>query len=351
MSQLYSTDMSETIVLLYLGRRGGGLLLLNDLIEDISPHHMVLTIASGDVEGVITSENSKTILLKIPHTIGQVLRMFCLRKNVNFIIDELSANKIAKIVVVMPHFFDLYFVKRMRKAKINVAYVIHDDENHAGDFWPRRASIQARVKKADYVFFLSDFVSTRFSKAKEVSSSYKLETKSQSKTGVRPHDLESHKDFFLIAGRMKSYKNVSLAVNAWHLLSLSQVNLVIAGEGASTQIGQSFKTHGIEVIDRWLDDSELFWLISNSKGVLLPYSEATQSGILAIAISRGVPSLITNVGALVEQSDGVDNVITCASDPKSFAEGILELQKKTKQSHIKIKQMELSKGIIQWYQG
>jgi glycosyltransferase involved in cell wall biosynthesis len=92
--------------------------------------------------------------------------------------------------------------------------------------------------------------------------------------------------------------------------------LTIAGEGhvVSRDISR------IQHLDRWLSDSEVLSLITNSDVVVLPYLEASQSGIIPVALSSNRPIVITPVGGLIEQiEDGINGVVSKGITPQALA--------------------------------
>jgi glycosyltransferase involved in cell wall biosynthesis len=66
-------------------------------------------------------------------------------------------------------------------------------------------------------------------------------------------------------------------------------------------------------------------LIRSSKLVVLPYIEASQSGVIAIAHSLSTPVVVTPVGGLIDQiSVGKNGLIARNIAPESLAEAIEE---------------------------
>ncbi len=61
---------------------------------------------------------------------------------------------------------------------------------------------------------------------------------------------------------------------------------------------------GVTVEPRWVPDSEIAGLVAAARAVVLPYREASQSGVLPIALALGVPVVATDVGGLAEQMGG-----------------------------------------------
>jgi hypothetical protein len=105
---------------------------------------------------------------------------------------------------------------------------------------------------------------------------------------------------------------------AWQKLGGNQQVLVIAGEGKLPR--KAFTMQNVLVINRWLSEEEFHSLLFNSESVIFPYSEASQSGVLPIAMYLKKRIVITENGALLEQSKGyVNRIVITAKDPIGIA--------------------------------
>ncbi len=82
---------------------------------------------------------------------------------------------------------------------------------------------------------------------------------------------------------------------------------------------------GVTVDHRWIPEAELAGLIAWADAVVLPYREASQSGVAAAAVAQGRYVLATNVGGLPEQLVGVPGAKLCAPNGAAIAEGLLTL--------------------------
>jgi glycosyltransferase involved in cell wall biosynthesis len=102
---------------------------------------------------------------------------------------------------------------------------------------------------------------------------------------------------------------------------------LIAGAGIKKSLFGKNIPKNVHQIDKWLTEAEIWGLIENSKGLILLYEEATQSGVAAIAINLGIPVLSTNVGGLKEQLEGVPNAIVVENNISDIKQGILEFGK------------------------
>lgn len=67
---------------------------------------------------------------------------------------------------------------------------------------------------------------------------------------------------------------------------------------------------------------EIGGLLAWSDAVILPYREASQSGVAAAAMAAGRPVIATRVGGLREQLSKAGQVVLCEPDADSLARGI-----------------------------
>jgi glycosyltransferase involved in cell wall biosynthesis len=107
---------------------------------------------------------------------------------------------------------------------------------------------------------------------------------------------------FLFFGRIEAYKGLGYALQAAELLASRgfRFRLVIAGTGSELEryrpkIGQM---SWVELIDRRFLADELPQIFRRASAVLLPYTDATQSGVAAMAFGFGRPVIATCVGGL-----------------------------------------------------
>jgi glycosyltransferase involved in cell wall biosynthesis len=119
-----------------------------------------------------------------------------------------------------------------------------------------------------------------------------------------PHCASEEPATFLFFGRVESYKGLGFLLDAADLLGSRgvQVKLVIAGTGddLDNHRARIAASGGIELIDRFVDATAVPALFRRCTAVVLPYTDATQSGVAAIALANGRPTIASCVGDLPE---------------------------------------------------
>ena len=126
----------------------------------------------------------------------------------------------------------------------------------------------------------------------------------------------------LVAGRLFAYKGVDAALDAFPTVQsmVPDVELVVAGRGPMATEARQRGLRGVVVEDGYVSEARLDALLDESSVVLLPYRDATQSGVGLLAVGRGIPCVVSAQGALPDilGSLGKD-LIWSSSDFKDLA--------------------------------
>lgn len=130
----------------------------------------------------------------------------------------------------------------------------------------------------------------------------------------------------LFFGRVMAYKGLPGLLEAATLSKqvTPALKLVVAGRGAALEdVRPELGADHIELYDQFVPDADVAQLFLDTELVVLPYIEASQSGILAIAAAFGKPVLVTDVGELGEivRATGMGLVVP-PSDPKALSAAI-----------------------------
>ncbi len=127
----------------------------------------------------------------------------------------------------------------------------------------------------------------------------------------------------LVFGRLVPYKGVDTALDALGYLpaTMSDIELIVAGRGPSAELARG--QPNVRLRDEYVSDSDLETLLDEVRLVLLPYKDATQSGVGLHAIERGVPCIVSSVGGLPELVNDISSgLVVAPDDPGGLAAAI-----------------------------
>jgi len=125
----------------------------------------------------------------------------------------------------------------------------------------------------------------------------------------RPAETHNHASLpgaptLLFLGRITPYKGLDVLLAACERLNRArpELRLCIAGEGSLAPYRPALmRLPDVEIINRWLSDAEIRTLFQKATILVLPYTSASQSGVLAAAAPFALPVIATRAGGLPEQ--------------------------------------------------
>lgn len=183
------------------------------------------------------------------------------------------------------------------QSNIKTILTVHDYTFHSGEKNFVLEMIQKfTINFADKIVFLSSHERTKSTNKKTLKNSI-----------VLPHPVpqvhSTHqlgfttKPSILFFGRIQKYKGLDLLIKS---IDYSKIDtLTIAGQGnLTTNIGDNPK---LKIMNYHISDKQREYLFLNHHLLILPYTEASQSGVLSMSIAYQIPALISNVGGLQEQ--------------------------------------------------
>ncbi len=207
----------------------------------------------------------------------------------------------------------------LRKKKITTAIVIHDVVYHPANNFTfrkkfvehlRQQSLNKTINTASCLILLSNnsvrYFQERHPKYKAKTIMFRLGAHIPNIGGTRPGEIENQiKEYLLFFGRIDKYKGIGRLCKAYSSLSQEEqknTKLVIAGRGTFSEEEQSLieDNKNIILINRFITDEEMVWLMQHTKAVVVPYIEASQSGVVPIAYHFGKPVISSNLPGLVE---------------------------------------------------
>lgn len=112
---------------------------------------------------------------------------------------------------------------------------------------------------------------------------------------------------FVFFGRIEKYKGLKVLVDSFYALlrDCGNITLSIYGAGDLYEIVEPPETDKIHIENRYIEDEEIGDIFSGPNLIaVVPYLDATQSGVIPIAIDYEVPIIASDSGGLREQLDG-----------------------------------------------
>ena len=146
---------------------------------------------------------------------------------------------------------------------------------------------------------------------------------------LRP-DVPERPDEVLFFGRIWAYKGLEYLIGAAPMVAeaVPSVRFVIAGTGdrIDPYVRMIEDPERFEIINRFVDESEQAELFRRAALVVLPYIEATQSGVIPVAASFAKAVVATSVGGIPEQvENGRTGLLVPPRDPSALADAIVAL--------------------------
>lgn len=139
----------------------------------------------------------------------------------------------------------------------------------------------------------------------------------------------------LYFGVIRPYKGTDDLLRAFEALPpevAARYHLTIAGETwqgwrlPAELIARSRYRDRIRFINRYVSDTEVGDLFAEADAVVLPYHRSSASGPLQIAMSHGLPVVVTRVGGLTEAVEGYDGAILVPPhDPDALRSALLRV--------------------------
>lgn len=273
--------------------------------------------------------------------------------NTIFVLPVLIIKLLPKIVrtydvLYLPykHFWDLPFIFLFKTFHKKVIFTAHDGILHKGERnWFTQLMNNYRLKHADEVIFLTNYARNNVVKELGINPAYE----------IIPHPIinnnyvkikgNSQTKNLLFLGRIDKYKGVELLLESVLEIEDDFEKLIIAGK---SQYDIKYKEHKkIEVQDKYLSEKEIGELLTWADVLVIPYTEATQSGVISLGIYAELPMVCTKVGGLKEQLLE-DECFWCEPNKESIAEAISKsLSDIDKRKNIAEK-LKKKKSLLSW---
>jgi len=133
----------------------------------------------------------------------------------------------------------------------------------------------------------------------------------------------------LFFGRISYYKGLKYLIEAETIISreIEDYTIVIAGAGDFSEYAGLIKDPTkFEIHNRFIMDEEVAGYFENASVVVLPYIDASQSGVIPIAYAFRIPVIASNVGSIPEVViDNFTGFIVPPKNVQALADAIIKV--------------------------
>lgn len=334
--------MDKYILLLYLGRKGAGNTYSYEMASAMLKRgHKLICVLSSDIENRnewnnIRDKYNDSAKLYYINTYNSIAGFLCslvfgIIKYRN-ILRELKKTNISCIYIPMLSMLAYVFVWKLKKPLITT---VHDVNQHLGESSLIKFVLDSYViRKSDRLIVLSrkfiNDLSIKYHKDKK--DVYYIPHANFSvyvPEGYKP-DFERINKRILFFGRIHKYKGLEILLKAMCIVkeSMPEIKLAIAGNGKVTKEEKTLIEElgsNVENNIRWISDNEIYPFFENIDFTVLPYIEASQSGVIPLSYSFGKSVIASDIGGLSEQVYEGCGILTEAGDHRKLAEHIINL--------------------------
>lgn len=192
--------------------------------------------------------------------------------------------------------------------------ICHDPIHHSGVKFLERFMTTKYIKCADDIIVLTKsfipIVEKRFKFDKKnihyIPHGRMSEYKNIAQSLAIKHSFCKEKKIsFLFFGRIEKYKGLHILAQAYRLLceQYNNIELFVVGSGSFDEYTNDFNNlKNTTVINKYIPDNQIYSFFTKPNTILvLPYLDASQSGVIPVALEFGIPIIASDTGGLKEQ--------------------------------------------------
>ena len=230
------------------------------------------------------------------------------------------------------------FTLPLLKRRCPIVLTIHDPRQHVGDVGSRKTPQSVM----DFGYRRADRVIVHGAQLKEVV--HKEIGIDLDQIHVIPHialgeaareeavlpKMDDAGPWILFFGRIWEYKGLEYLIRAQPKITarFPDAKIIIGGRGDDFQRYRDMMVDvsRFEIHNRWISDEERAQMFERASVVVLPYIEATQSGVVPIAYTHLKPVIATRTGGLPDCVEhGKTGLLVPPRDEDAIADAIIQL--------------------------
>jgi glycosyltransferase involved in cell wall biosynthesis/polysaccharide pyruvyl transferase WcaK-like protein len=321
------------------GRTGGGPRFLADVVDGdlVAEEAPAATYLSYNPDAEIaerfaaqpvpafpvpTYNSTAGVILGLPRLLWNSLRM---RR-------WISSQPIDRVVCVMESVYQSLALPVLIPGDIEYVACIHDGSAHPGEenivqTIGRRNELRRADRIVTFSESVTDVLAGQVSVPISTGSHPPFDLQDAATT---PRDLptgDSDVPVIGIFGRLQKYKGIDIALEAVRILrqrGAPACELQIIGSGPEERWRETDLGTEATWDNRWIPEEDVTEIVRSFDIMLLPYTEASQSGPVTLALAHAVPCVATPVGAIPSQVEGF-GVVTDATSPEAIADSLESL--------------------------
>ncbi|WP_426721620.1 glycosyltransferase [Corynebacterium auriscanis] len=330
-------DPSAPTLWVHWGKSGGGPRFLYELtLGDISlqktPPSNTLLSFNPDAEIANQFATLPIPFFPVPtyHTkvgvITNLPRLFFYSINVR---RWIKANNVRRVVGVMESIYQSISLPLILPRNIEYVACIHDGRHHPGESnFVQRIGRRLELWRANRLVTFSKAVA----KILDADTHLPITVGDHPPFGIQdpkniePRTLPINRPIRVgLFGRLQRYKGIPLLLEAARILRTNDTipifELHIIGDGPESE--HKYGENGNQALwdDRWIPEEEIDDIVADLDVMVLPYTEASQSGPITLAKAHAIPCVVTPEGALPAQV-GRGGIVAAETTASSFAEAL-----------------------------
>jgi len=322
------------ILICALYGRSGMLHYASELANSLSKDNEVYVILPDYSTTALFSKKIKLIRINAPASISKTIILSLNPLNFSRVVNKIKAINPDVIHFTDNHPWYLVFLPFIKKYPLVVTQ--HDVVSHPGEML--RGRITNHVNNVLNKVSKRIVVHGKILKGLLVKKGYP-----ESKIVVmyiggyifflkgKKKGLKTDKNNILFFGRILKYKGVDTLLKAMPIIKqkIPGIKLTIAGEGNMSPY-QEYITgeirDNVEIINRYFEDNEVAPLFQKASIIVIPYIEASYSGLILLSYTFKKALIGTNVGTIPEiVEDGKTGILIPPNNPQILAEKVIEL--------------------------
>ena len=225
---------------------------------------------------------------------------------------------------LIPFAYSLFLLKT--KLIINV----HDPIQHSGEKnWKNILANKVFYQMAyKFVTFSNYSKSIFLKKYKGVQNCTNLQLKPYRFYSNYVKRVTNDPIYISFIGRISAYKGIDIFLDSIAILNAkySEVRYIIAGAPYNSTIGNTLMNKhtfkNVEFKMNHLSNVEICEIIRQSKLIVCPYRDATQSGVVMTSLALSTPVIVSNQGGLPEYIEHNVTGMISETNAESFADAI-----------------------------